>query len=85
LQEALHVLAIGPVSALGEAVRADAHGWLRGIGGMCVQGQAEVEVEGEGAGGGEGEGRLRPSASGFNLREDMTAAEAVFELQVREI
>ena len=75
------MLAIGPVSALGEAVRADAHGWLRRIGGVCVQGQAEVEVEVEV---GKGEGRLRPSASGFNLREDMTAAEAVFSLQVRE-
>lgn len=75
------MLAIGPMSALGEAVRADAHGWLRGIGGVCVQGQAEVEVEVEGG----CEGRLRPSTSGFNLREDMTAAEAVFSLQVRDM
>jgi hypothetical protein len=43
----LHIVATGPVSALGDAVRADTRGWLRTLGGVCVQGQAEV-------GGGEG-------------------------------
>ena len=67
----LLIVAIGPMGPLQAALQLPGGSQaLRHIGGLMIQGQAE---------GSGGESRLRPSAEAFNLREDMKAADAIFD------
>ena len=67
----LLIVAIGPMGPLQAALQLPGGSQaLRHIGGLMIQGQAESSG---------GESRLRPSAEAFNLREDMKAANAIFE------
>ena len=67
----LLIVAIGPMGPVQAALELPGGTQaLRHIGGLFIQGQSLV---------GSGETRLRPSAEAFNLREDMAAAEAIFD------